>query len=47
MGSCIDCAIAIRTRVRLNRLILLPPCWEGQRADPEEKRGPANDVTLR
>jgi len=46
MGSCTDCTIAIRTRVRLNHLILLIPYWEGHRADPEEKRGPANDVNL-
>ena len=39
--------VAIRTRDRLDRLILLIPCWEGQRADPEEKQGPAKDVKRR
>ena len=24
---------------------LLIPCWESQRADPEEKRGPASDIS--
>jgi len=35
---------AIRTRVRLFHLVLLIPCWESQRAHPEEKRGPASDI---
>lgn len=37
----------IRTRVRLGRLVPLIPSWESQRADPEEKRGPAKDITRR
>ncbi|MCV9910505.1 hypothetical protein OIV19_23490 [Brucella sp. HL-2] len=28
----------------MGRFILLIPCWEGHRADLEEKRGPAKNV---
>ena len=38
---------AIRTRNRLDRLILLIPYWESHRADPEEKQGPASDIRHR
>ena len=38
---------AIRTRNRLDRLILLIPSWESHRADPEEKQGPARDIRHR
>jgi len=34
--------LAISTRVRLFRLVLLIPCWESHTADPEEKHGPAS-----
>lgn len=33
-----DGDIAVRTLLRLNRFVLLTPCWEGYGADPEEKR---------
>ena len=33
--------------VRLGHLILLIPCWKSQRADPEEKLGPARDIKRR
>jgi hypothetical protein len=36
--------IAIRTRIRLGRLILPIPCWEGRGADPEEKQEPATST---
>jgi hypothetical protein len=38
---------AIRTRNRLDCLILLIPYWESYRADPEEKQGPASDIRHR
>jgi transposase len=35
-----------RQRDRLDHLILLIPCWEGQCADPGEKQGPAKDAKM-
>jgi hypothetical protein len=33
-------SVAIRTRVRLDRLILLIPCWEGREPIPKRSEGP-------
>lgn len=34
----------VRTLFRLSPSLQLIPCWEGQRADPEEKQGLAKDI---
>jgi hypothetical protein len=34
----------VQTAVSIARLILLIPCWDGLRADPEEKQGLAKNI---
>ena len=46
-GTRIDHGNMVRTLFRLLPSFQLIPSWEGQSADPEEKRGPAKGITPR